>query len=357
MDKKVDYKLINILLIILIVSLIYFIKDLWLGIFGKIIEIILPFMVAFALSYAIYPYCKKLEDYGIPKWLAMGIIYFIIFGFLVIMGFTVIPLFYDQVVLFLSNISAFITDISSKFEIDLGVLQSSVSSISSNLLKNVGTYLSDGAINILNASINVITNLIIVIAVSVYLLWDMDNIRNWLKEKLGRRNKRSYRYVKKLDVEVNNYFVGLFKTMLIQFVEYTVILGLIGHPNYLVLGILASITTIIPYFGGLIVNILAVIIASVISTKLLVLTIIVCIVCPIIDGYVIGPKVYGKTNKLPALLNIFAVFAGGILGGFWGIVISLPVVIILMTTYNFFQEDINKKVVNINKKKKVNNNK
>ena len=162
MDKKVDYKLINILLIILIVSLIYFIKDLWLGIFGKIIEIILPFMVAFALSYAIYPYCKKLVDYGIPKWLAMGIIYFIIFGFLVIMGFTVIPLFYDQVVLFLSNISAFITDISSKFEIDLGVLQSSVSSISSNLLKNVGTYLSDGAINILNASINVITNFIVI---------------------------------------------------------------------------------------------------------------------------------------------------------------------------------------------------
>ena len=30
---------------------------------------------------------------------------------------------------------------------------------------------------------------------------------------------------------------------------------------------------------------------------------------------VIGPKVYGKTNKLHPLLVIFAVSAGGVLGG------------------------------------------
>ena len=135
--------------------------------------------------------------------------------------------------------------------------------------------------------------------------------------------------------------------MLIQFIEYTIVFALIGHPNYLVLSILASVTTIIPYFGGLLVNILAVIIASVISPKLLILTLIVCVVCPSIDGYIIGPKVYGKTNQLPALVNIFAVFAGGILGGFWGIVISLPITIILITTYKFFREDINNKIETI----------
>lgn len=350
MDNKLNYKLINLLLIVLIVCLLYLIKGLWLGILTKIIAIILPFLIAFAVAYALYPYCKKLENCGLPKWLSMGVIYFIIIGFLIIMGFTVIPLFYDQVVLFLSNISAVVTDISSKFEIDLGVLQQSISSISTDILKNIGSYISDGAINILNASINVITNLIIVAAVSVYLLWDMDNIRSWLKTTLNKKKKKWYRYVKRLDTEINNYFSGLFKTMLIQFIEYTIVFALIGHPNYLVLSILASITTIIPYFGGLLVNILAVIISSVISTKLLILTLIVCIVCPSIDGYIIGPKVYGKTNQLPALVNIFAVFAGGILGGFWGIVISLPITIILIATYKFFKEDINNKIETINKK-------
>ena len=351
MENKVNYKLVNILLVIIIVCLLYAIRGLWIGIIEKLLAVFFPFLIAFAVAYALYPYSKKLENYGLPKWLSIGLIYFILFGFLIIMCITVVPLFYDQVVLFLSNISAVITDISSKFEVDLGVLQNSISSISSNILSNIGTYISDGAINILNASINVITNLIIVIAASVYFLWDMDELRKQLKRTLKKKKERLYKYFKRLDAEINNYCNGLLKTILIQFIEYTIVFALIGHPNYLILSILAAVTTIIPYFGGLLVNILAVIIASVVSPKLLILTIIVCLVCPSIDGYIIGPKVYGKTNQLPALVNIFAVFAGGILGGFWGIVVSLPVAIILIATYKFFREDINQKIVTIKEKK------
>ena len=312
MENKINYKLLNLLFLILIVCLLYFIRDLWLGIFGKIVAILLPFLIAFAVSYAIYPYCRKLENYGLPKWLAMMVIYFIIIGFVILIGITVVPMLYDQTVLFLSNISAVVTDISSKYEIDLGILQQSISTVSTDILKDVGSYISNGAINILNASISVITNLIIVVAVSVYFLWDMDVIRGNVKKYLQRLKGRYYAYVKRLDEEINNYFNGLFKTILIQFIEYTIVFKLIGHPNYLILSILAAVTTIIPYFGGIIVNVLAVIIASVVSTKLLILTIIVCLICPNIDGYIIAPKVYGKTNQLPALVNIFAVFAGGI---------------------------------------------
>ena len=351
LKNKINYKLVNVLLVVAIICLIYVIKGLWMGIASKLLAVTLPFIVGFAVSYAIYPYSKKLEGCGLPKWLAIGILYFILIGFVIILGITVVPLLYDQTVLFLSNISAVITDISSKFEIDLGVLQKSISSLSTDILKNIGSSISSGAINILNASISVLANLIIIIATSVYFLWDMDAIRDWVKDKLKRRKKRVYEYIKSLDVAINNYFNGLIKTMLIQFVEYTVAFFIIGHPNYLVLSILAAVTTIIPYFGGLLVNILAVIIAAVVSPRLLMLTILVCIICPNIDGYVIGPKVYGKTNQLPALINIFAVFAGGVIAGFWGIVASLPIAIILITTYRFFERDINKTVNNIKEKK------
>lgn len=351
MENKINYKLVNLLFVILIICLLYLIRGLWLGILSKLFAVIFPFFIAFAVAYALYPYCKKLENFGIPKWLAMGIIYFIIIGFLLILGFTVVPLLYDQIVLFLSNISAVVTDISSTYEIDLGVLQKSISSVSTDILKNVGTYISDGAINILNASISAVTNFIIVAAVSVYFLWDMDHIRNGLKQTLKKQKGRLFQYVKRLDIEINHYFNGMIKTILIQFIEYTIVFALIGHPNYLILSILAAVTTIIPYFGGFLVNILAVIIASVISTRLLILTLLVCIICPNIDGYIIGPKVYGKTNQLPALVNIFAVFAGGVLGGFWGIVASLPIAIIIIATYKFFKEDINQKIVTIKERK------
>ena len=119
------------------------------------------------------------------------------------------------------------------------------------------------------------------------------------------------------------------------------------NPNYLLLGILAAVTNLIPYFGGFIINILALIIASVISTKLTILTLIVCLVCPQIDTYIIAPRIYGKTNNLHPLVNIFAVFAGGILWGFWGILVALPITIILISTYKFFKKDIDDKLDDI----------
>lgn len=343
-NNKINYRLINILLVVLIVSLLYWISGFWLGIVKKIFAVLLPFIIGFAVAYALFPIQSKLEKSGFPKWLAVFIIYFILIGFIILIGIIVLPMFYDQVILFLSNISAVITDVSSKYEIDLGILQTSLSDVSSDLLKEFGTHISSGAITVVNTSISVFTNLIVIIIVSVYFLYDMSNIRKNMKRRLKGKKNRSFAYISRLDKEVSNYFSGLLKNIIIQFFEYTIVFFAIGHPNWLILGILAAVTTIIPYFGGLIINILALIIASVISTKLFIMTVIVCLVCPNIDGYIIGPKVYGKTNQLHPLINIFAVFAGGILGGFWGIVVSLPIAIVLIATYKFFKDDIDDKI-------------
>jgi predicted PurR-regulated permease PerM len=77
---------------------------------------------------------------------------------------------------------------------------------------------------------------------------------------------------------------------------------------------------------------------------------IICVIFPQIDGYLIIPKIYGKTNKVPALLSIFAVFAGGVLGGFIGILIALPITIILQCVYRNYDEEITEKIGNIKEK-------
>lgn len=293
---------------------------------------------------------KKLKNIGLPSSLAIALICLLGLGFIATIVILIIPMLYDQTLLFLSNISVFISDISSKYEINLGVLQSSISDISSGIIQNIGQYISNGAINVVNTSISVITNLVIVLFSAVYFLIDMEKIRNYVKVKLKGKRKKCYRYLKVIDTELNNYFVGLGQNILVQLFEYTFVFFIIGHPNYLVLGILASFTTIIPYFGAFIVDVLAVLIASVVSTKLLILTLIVLVICPLLDGYIISPKIYGKTNKLHPLVSIFAVFAGGILGGFWGIVASLPVAIVIISTFKFFLPDINNKIIEIKSK-------
>lgn len=350
MENKINYKLVNVVLTICIICLLYLIRGLWLGIAGKIIEILLPFVIAFAIAYALYPLVKKLEHAGFPKWLANLLILIITFGIVISIVILLIPLLYDQALLFLSNISTFISDFSSRFELDLGVLQTSLSDISSNLISTIGSSISNGAINVVSASLGFLASAVVVIFVSIYLLIDMEKIREGIKDLFKKKRKKTYNYIKTLDTEVSNYFSGLGKNIIIQFIEYTLIFFIIGHPNYLMLGVLCACSTIIPIFGGLIVNILALLIASVISPTLFWLTLIVCCICPQLDNYVIAPKVYGKTNQIHPLVSIFAVFAGGILAGAIGIIISLPLAIIIIATYKYYKNDIDNKIEEIKNK-------
>ena len=133
--------------------------------------------------------------------------------------------------------------------------------------------------------------------------------------------------------------------MIIQLFEYSILFLIIGHPNWLILGILACITTVIPYFGGLITNIIAIILATVISPRLLVLTIIICLIFPQLDGYLISPKVYGKTNNVNPLITIMVVSVGGTIAGVVGIIAALPCYLLVRTTYNFFKKDLKRGMI------------
>ena len=86
---------------------------------------------------------------------------------------------------------------------------------------------------------------------------------------------KGYDYVKALDDEMGNYLQGLAIFMLVQLFEYALLFKIVGHPSWLLLGILACVTTVIPYFGGIFTNLIAVVTASVISTKLFIITLII----------------------------------------------------------------------------------
>ena len=350
MKDKLNFKLLNLLIIIAIICLLYLIRGLWIGIVTNIFKILAPFLLAFALAYVIYPLVKKLIDAGSPKWLAILAVCIIGIGSIMIIIILTVPLLYEQILLFLSNISVLLSDLSTKYEINFGGLEASLSEFSTNIIANLGSSISNGAISVVNASFGVFSTAVIVIAAAIYFLIDMDKIRESVKNYFELRNQRTANYFDKLDNELTKYIGGMGLNILLQGIEYTIAFLLIGHPNWLILGILSGISAIIPWFGGFIVAVISLLVSSVISTKLFFLTCLICIICPILDGNVIGPKVYGKTNSLHPLLVIFAVSAGGMIAGFWGIVLSLPIAIAIRTTYNFYQKDISKKVKKMRKK-------
>ena len=348
--KKINYRGLNILISLLIVYVLYLLRDLWIGVFFKLLAVLKPFIIAFAIAYAVFPFERWLESKKIPKGLAVSIIVLILILFLVVIIYSLIPIVTEQLVTFFSSLITFVSDIGSKFDIDISPIKSSLIDAFNKLSKDIGKYISDGAINVVNASISFISTFIIVFVSFIYFLLDMQKIRDNVSLFFRKKGRKTYKIACKVDHETTQYFKGLFLTTIIQFFEYSLLYRLIGHPNFLLLGVLSAVATLIPYFGGFVVNIIAIMIASVVSPKLLILTLIVAIVFPNIDGYIINPKIFGKTNNISPLLTIFAVFAGGVLYGFVGILIALPLTIILKTLYGYYKDDIKDKIDDIKDK-------
>ena len=346
---KLNYKLLNTLILCGIIYLIMITFNYWGGFLFKILSILSPFIIAFSISYAIYPLVRWLRKKGLSNKMAVTLVSVVfILIILLVLGIT-IPLLYDQLITLSQSIGEVITEFSSKFEINLGDFKTTIQGVLNNMIEGLGSYVSNGIGSILNSSISFISNGIVILILSIYFLGDMEKIRKNVKEVLLRNKKkhRFYEYVKTVDKELGHYLGGLALFIGVQLVEYSLLFGIIGHPNWFLLGVLAAVTTVIPYFGGLFTNIIAVILASVRSFPLFIATLVVCLIFPNLDGYVISPKIYGKTNNINPIWTITAVVIGGALFKVIGIIIAVPVYIILRCTFNFYKDDILDKIENI----------
>lgn len=338
--NKIDFKLINLTLMILSVYLIYQTKDFWLGILSLVWKIALPFFIAFVLAYAIYPFVKKLTDKKVPKGVAIFIVLFVILACILFMVSLIMPLLVDQTRSLFNGIVSFLKQLSLDYNVNFKDVQDTLSTNFNNILEQLGTYISNGAINVISVSLDYISKIFIIFASFIYFLIDMDKIRAFVKNYLSNKSDKIYNYVDILDDEMEKYLSGFMKIVIISFFEYSITYTIIGHPNAVLLGGLAAFGNLIPYFGGIITNTIAAITAFVISPDLFIKTCIVFIIFSGIDGYVINPLVYGKTNKVHPLVVITSVFAGGALLGILGIVISLPLSILVIATFKYFKSDL-----------------
>lgn len=345
-NKNIDYKLVNIAVIALTIYLMYHTGNLWIGIFNKILGICMPFLIGFGVSYAVYPIVQKLRNKGIPKSLAICIVIFIILALIIFVGYVFSTTCVAQLSTLFDSINKFVASLSN-LNLNISGLQDTISSNSKELLDGLTKYISDGVINILASSISFIGDLFIGVAAFIYFLIDMDKIRAGAKKFFKRRSEKTFKFVTTLDIEMRNYLSGLVQVMIISIFEYGIVYALIGHPNAIMLGLMAGIANLVPYFGGIANNILAAITAFIISPALFVRTIIAFFVLSTIDSYVINPHVYGKTNSMHPLVIIFALTAGGALFGILGVFISFPLAILIVSLVKFYKNDISESIEKI----------
>ena len=348
-NDKINAQLVNITMLMLLLYITFSNVNLWWNLLAQIIYIMTPFIVAFALAYILYPLLKKLVSRKLKEALAVTII---VIGLLLIVALIialVVPTLYEQTKSFINLASKFNDSSLENNILHFGKYKIDITDTLNELSKAISGSSKTIIQNIIGQITNFAGKFIVGFVSFIYFLSYMDNIREWIKKSL-QKNKKILNYIKTLDKEISSYLRGLGTFMIFELLEYSLLYFLIGHPNWLILGLLACVTTIIPYFGGLITNIIALLLASVVSKRLLILTLIICLIFPQTDGYLVSPKIYNKTNNVNPLVTIMCVSIGGSLFGPIGIVIALPIYLLLKSTYNYYKKDIKEGMVIVKNK-------
>lgn len=313
-----NYILINCAIFIFMFYLL-----LKIGILNKILDFILIIFLSFTLSYIIYPIYKKINK-KINKLLSIFIIYGTLISTIILFIYMIIPNtnFILKLNDLFTNILVFIDKLNQKYNLNINL---------EVYLNNIINYFINNSVFLIKNIFSFFSKIAFIVILSICILINME----FLKDLINKLKNKVLIY--NINDALKNYLVANIKILAIQFVEYTFVFLLIGHPDYILLGVLNSVNTFIPFVGSIITNIVAITTASVISKNLLIKTAIVSIVLPNIDAYLVSPKIYNSANKISKTLTIAAILIGGYLFDFYGIVFAIPVTIIVIEVLKYYK--------------------
>jgi predicted PurR-regulated permease PerM len=168
---------------------------------------------------------------------------------------------------------------------------------------------------------------LIVPVLAVYLLNDFDRITEGVRELLPTRyRERVTRYAREVDFALSQFIRGQLTVMGIMALMYGAAYALLGVRLAIVIGLAAGILNFIPYLGSAF-ALLAGLSMSLLGgwhPSQLIGVVVAYAAVQTFESFVITPRVVGKTVGLNEVWVILALFVGGELFGFMGILLALP---------------------------------
>ena len=171
--------------------------------------------------------------------------------------------------------------------------------------------------------------------IAFYILHDWQRIRKSLFELLPIECRGTCR---EIATEVNKVLGGVIRGQVIIsiFVGTAVTVGLyyFGVPYAILLGVLAGMLDVIPYFGAIFGAVPAILFGLFISPFTAVKVAILFFVVHQLESSVIHPNVVGDSIGMHPLAVLFFVFLGGEVGGLIGMVIGVPLAAIIKIIFH-----------------------
>lgn len=347
MDEKISIQIMSkILLFFLILLLLKLTSSIWGHWLSVIKSILTPFLLGFLIAYVVHPLISRLEKKGIHKNIAILGFWIVVVVLIVLLGLVLMPMLYDKISGFIANLIQGVQWISEKIihygEFENFDLVDSITDSITGFLNAYDTWLPNIMSSLpgfMNSFLNVITNLLFTIIIAIYMLGDFERIKGYIRRFAEIFYAGAGPYLVRMDEDVSVYLKSLLILMAIKFCEYSLFYFLIGHEDWIIIGLLSSLGQLVPYLGGTIANSIGILTALSLSpVRILFLIVGICVLSNV-DAYVISPLIHEKRSALGPLVTLFAVFAGGVVYGAIGVMFSIPLAIAIRGICETYSED------------------
>ena len=323
------------------------------GVLNTFFGVISPFLIGIFIAYLLYMPSRKFEELYTKtkikfiakkaRILSVITVYIIIIAAICILFSVILPIVFDSVADFFSNIPNYVEQVINAYN-NLpqdSIFKSQIVQDEIHNLQNIDIkqYLDVEVIlgYLVNAigAIFSIVDIFIAIIVSVYILVDRRKILTFFKRLAGAVFKE--RIYKNIDKYFNNSNEIFFKFIASQFVDAIVVgilvsiaMTIMGVKYAPLLGFFIGLFNMIPYVGAIIATVIAAIITLITGgLSQTIWMLIVVIILQQIDANIINPRIVGKSLKISPLLVLFAVTFGGAYFGILGMFLAVPVVAVI----------------------------
>jgi predicted PurR-regulated permease PerM len=297
-----------------------------------------PFIFALAFTYILGPPVNGLTRRGLNRTAAILLVYLVGAAMLALAGTFAWPALVRETAAFVeglprhtAGIEQFLEDLSRRYQ--RTPLPEGVRLIIDEHLRRAEQFLISTLRSAAGAVIDVVSqaaNLILAPILAFFFLRDAGGLTRRVEAYVPAPYQgQVLGLLAEIDAVLRNFVFGRLVVALLVGLLSAAGLALIGVEYALVLGAIAGICDLIPFFGPFIGAVPAVILAGLKSTTALLLVVILFVIVQQIEAQVLAPLILSETVGLHPVAVIFALLAGGHLYGLWGVLLAVPVAAVL----------------------------
>ncbi len=296
--------------------------------------ILFPFFLAVVIAYLLHPLVDWLERRRIRRVLAIMLIYLTLFGLLAVIMIFLVPLLVTQLMRlaeslpdYKAQIQAFIQSLQVNYS-DIAIPESIRVIIDERLVLLEGQllYLIRVSIENIFGLFSNLVNFIIAPVFAFYFLKDIDRIRRGFLSLIPASHKKdALALLGDIDRVIGGFIRGQLTVCVITGVLTGVGMRILGMRFPVLLGMIAGLTEIVPYFGPFLGAVPALMLALLRSPALALYVAATFALIQQVESTVIAPRIVSGHVGLHPLVVVFALLVGQELYGILGLLLAVPI--------------------------------